>query len=199
MSTDGLKDPHFQKRLLIFNLAWPVVLLAWDWSHNRLGANPQEALTRTAGALTLIFLTLTLLISPFVQRYRWFWLVQHRRTLGLAAFFYGAFHLFTYFWFDRDGDFRTVPADIAKRPFILIGMIAFVLMIPLAATSTNAMIRRLGNPRWKKLHRLTYVAAILGVVHYYMIVKSDVTYPIFFAAVVGILLALRAVKLFGRR
>ena len=185
-----LRDASFQRRLLLFNAAVPGAWLAADFARHRLGANPAEALTRGSGVLALIFLTLTLAVTPLARRYRWTWLPRHRRLLGLAAFWYALFHLLTYLGFDRDWDLAGVPDDVAKRPFILVGMFCFFLMIPLAITSTNAMIRRLGRD-WKRLHRLTYLIAVGGVAHYALIVKSDFTYPLAFGLAIGALLLLR--------
>ena len=111
--------------------------------------------------------------------------------MGLFSFYYGSLHFLTYVLFDRGGDLTTVPADVIKRPFIAIGMICFAMMIPLAVTSTNKMIQRLGGKRWKQLHKLTYVIAVGAVIHFWMIVKSDITYPAFFAVIVAVLLSYR--------
>jgi sulfoxide reductase heme-binding subunit YedZ len=143
--------------------------------------------------LCLIFLVLGLMVTPLRKIYGWNWLLKQRRLIGLLAFFYGTAHLVTYIAFDRDWQLGTVAADIIKRPFIAIGMFSFGLMVPLAITSTNAMIKRLGGKRWGQLHRLTYVVALGGVVHYYLIVKSDITYPALFGFAVAVLLGWRAV------
>lgn len=186
-----LKEARFQHQLLLFNAAIPFFWLVTDGARDRLGANPAEALTRTSGVLALVFLTLSLTVTPVVRRWRWTWAARHRRLLGLASFFYALFHLVTYLGFDRGWKLGDVPADIAKRPFILVGMFCFFLMIPLAVTSTDRMIRRMGGKSWKSLHRLTYVIAVGGVVHYALIVKSDFTYPLLFGLAVGGLLLLR--------
>jgi sulfoxide reductase heme-binding subunit YedZ len=143
--------------------------------------------------LTLVFLMLTLLVTPLRKIYGWNWLLKQRRLLGLYAFFYGFAHLLTYLAYDRDWQLGTVIGDVYKRPFIAIGMFSFLLMVPLAVTSTNAMIKKLGGPRWAQLHRLTYYITIGGVLHYWIIVKSDVTYPFFFAVVLAVLLGWRVV------
>lgn len=183
-------DPRFQRLLFFLNGLLPALMIAWDWARGSLGANPIEFVTGATGLLTLLFLALTLLVTPLSQVLHAGWLVKERRLLGLYSFFYGSLHLATYLLFDRGGDFRTVPQDVANRPFILLGLTAFVLLVPLAFTSTNAMIRRLGG-QWKKLHRLTYLAAVLGVAHYWMIVKSDTRIPALFAFAFGILFAYR--------
>ena len=123
----------------------------------------------------------------------WNWLLKQRRLLGLYAFFYGVAHLLTYLAYDRDWQLQTVIGDVSKRPFIAIGMFSFALMVPLAVTSTNAMIKKLGGQRWAQLHRLTYYIAIGGVLHYWIIVKSDVTYPLLFGIVLAVLLGYRVV------
>ena len=179
-------------RLVIFtNALIPLALLLWDVWRNNVGANPLEFATRTTGMLTLVFLTLTIAISPFRKTFGPNSLVKFRRMLGLFAFFYGALHLLTYIWFDRLFNFISVGKDVAQRPFILVGMIAFFLMVPLTITSTNNMIKRLGGKRWALLHRLVYVAAAAGVLHFWMLVKSDTRLPLTFAFVVGVLLAHR--------
>ena len=155
--------------------------------------NPVEFVTRATGVLTLVFLVITLMITPLRVLFGWNWLLKQRRLLGLIAFFYGVAHLMTYLLFDRSGQLQTVFGDIYKRPFIAVGMFSFALMIPLAITSTNAMIKKLGGKRWARLHRLTYFLTIGGVVHYYMLVKSDITYPVIFGFVVAVLLGFRVV------
>ena len=152
-----------------------------------------EFITRATGVLTLVFLVITLMVTPLRKIYGWNWLLKQRRLLGLYAFFYGVAHLLTYLAYDRDWQLQTVIGDVYKRPFIAIGMFSFALMIPLAVTSTNAMIKKLGGQRWAQLHRLTYYITIGGVLHYYIIVKSDITYPLIFAIVVAVLLGYRVV------
>lgn len=186
-----MKDVQFQKRLFFYNSLIPFLMLIWDWSQNRLGVNPVEAVLRTTGVLTLLFLVFTLLVTPLAKNFGWVWIIKQRRLLGLYSFFYGCTHLIVYLFLDRGGDFSSVSEDISKRPFIAIGMLSFFLMIPLAVTSTNEMIRRLGGKRWKRLHQLTYIVSIGGVVHFWMIVKSDITYPLSFALVIAALLLYR--------
>jgi sulfoxide reductase heme-binding subunit YedZ len=141
--------------------------------------------------LTIVFLSLTVAITPLRRIFRANSLVQYRRMLGLFAFFYGSLHLLTYIWFDRLFNLASTVKDVAQRPFILVGMTAFVLMLPLAVTSTNKMVKRLGGKRWARLHSLVYVAAILGVVHFWMLVKSDVRLPLTFAFIILFLLGYR--------
>jgi sulfoxide reductase heme-binding subunit YedZ len=156
-----------------------------------LGANPTEFAIRTTGFLTLIFLLITLSITPLRKLSGRNDLIKYRRMIGLFAFFYGALHLSIYFAIDRNLSFTSAAGDIVQRPFIAFGMAAFFLMIPLAVTSTNGMIKRLGGKRWQQLHKLTYLCAIGGVIHYYLIVKSDVLMPLAFAAVLAALLGYR--------
>lgn len=184
-------DIRFHRQLFLFNGLLPALLILLDAWRGQLGANPVEFLTRSTGVLTLVFLVITLMVTPLRKMFGWNWLLKQRRLLGLYAFFYGLAHLLTYLAFDRDWQLQTVLADVYKRPFIAIGMFSFLLMVPLAVTSTNAMIKKLGGKRWGQLHRLTYYITIGGVIHYYIIVKSDVTYPLLFAAVVALLLGYR--------
>lgn len=165
--------------------------MAWDFARGNMGTNPLEFITRTTGTLTLVFLLITLSVTPIRKIFGWNWLIKHRRMLGLYVFFYGSLHFLTYLFFDRGFDLVSVPSDIYKRPFIVVGMLAFFMLIPLAVTSTNNMIKRLGGKRWAQLHKLTYFIAIGGVLHYYMLVKSDITYPVGFGFVLTILLGYR--------
>lgn len=181
----------FSKFVVFINSVIPLGLLLWDLYRQRVGPNPLEFATRTTGMLTLVFLSLTVAITPLRQMFRLNSLVKYRRMLGLFAFFYGTLHLLTYVWFDRVFNFVSVAQDVAQRPFILVGMVAFLLMVPLAITSTNKMIKRVGGKRWAKLHRLVYVAAIAGVVHFWMLVKSDVRLPLTFAFIILFLLGYR--------
>lgn len=186
-----MKDTRFSKVLLFINSLVPLALLGWDAYHGRLGANPTEFVTRTTGMLTLIFILLTLAVTPLRKLTGWNFLGKFRRMIGLYAFFYGSLHLMTYIWFDRSFKLQTVPGDIVQRPFIAIGMASFFLMVPLAITSTNKMVKRLGGKRWNKLHKLVYLTGIGGVLHYYMLVKSDTRLPIAFACVLALLLGYR--------
>lgn len=188
-----MNDAVFQKRLIFINALIPGLLLVIDGLRGQLGVNPAEFATRATGVLTLVFLVLTLCVTPLRKIFGFNWLQKHRRMLGLYAFFYGFAHLATYIAFDRGWRLGTIPADVAKRTFIWVGFLSFLLMVPLAVTSTNAMIRRLGK-NWAKLHRLTYAVAVGGVIHYYLIVKSDIFYPSIFAATVAVLLLYRFTK-----
>ncbi|MCW5619780.1 MAG: sulfoxide reductase heme-binding subunit YedZ [Burkholderiales bacterium] len=169
----------------------PLVRLAWLGAQGGLGANPIEYITRSTGWWTLSFLMITLSITPLRRLTNLNWLLRLRRMFGLFAFFYAALHFGIYLWLDQFFDWTEIVKDIAKRPFITVGFAAFVLLLPLAATSTNAMVRRLGARRWQLLHRLIYVIAILGVVHFWWLVKKDITEPVLFACVLAVLLGAR--------
>lgn len=186
-----MKDTRFTKFVLLVNGLTPLALMLWDVSHKRVGANPLEFVTRTTGMLTLVFLVLTLAISPVRHTTRLNWLIKFRRMLGLFAFFYGFLHLATYLAFDRYFKLATVPGDVVQRPFIALGMLAFFLMAPLAITSTNRMVRRLRGKRWSKLHKLVYVAGVAGVLHFWLLVKSDIRVPLTFGFIMALLLAHR--------
>ena len=186
-----MKDTRFAKLILLVNGLVPLTLLLWDVYHKRVGANPLEFVTRTTGMLTLVFLIVSLAVTPLRRITGLNWLIRFRRMLGLFAFFYGSLHLMTYVAFDRFFHLTTVPADVVRRPFIAIGMTAFFLMAPLAITSTDKMVKRLGGKRWARLHRVVYASGVLGVLHYYMLVKSDVRLPLTFAFVLSVLLGLR--------
>jgi sulfoxide reductase heme-binding subunit YedZ len=186
-----MQSTRFTKVVIFVNSLVPLTLMLWDWYHKRVGANPLEFVTRTTGMLTLIFLLTSLAVTPLRKITGANWLVKFRRMIGLYAFFYGFLHLLTYVWFDRGFQLRGVPADIVKRPFITIGMTAFFLMVPLAITSTNKMVKRLGGKRWNRLHKLVYLAGVAGVLHYWMLVKSDVSLPLTFAFVLALLLGYR--------
>lgn len=181
----------FPKLLVFVNALVPLALLLWDVYRDRVGANPVEFMTRTTGMLTLVFLMITLALTPVRKVTGANSVVKFRRMLGLYAFFYGTLHLLTYIWFDRFFNPRNIVSDVMQRPFIAIGMAAFFLMTPLAITSTNKMVKRLGGKRWAKLHRLVYLAAIAGVLHFWLLVKSDVRLPLTFAFILFLLLGYR--------
>src|SRR5882757_2469079 len=186
-----MKDTRFAKLVLLVNALVPLALMLRDWYHKQVGANPLEFVTRTTGMLTLVFLLISLAVTPLRRITGLNWLTRFRRMLGLFAFFYGFLHLMTYVAFDRFLHLTTVPGDVVKRPFIAIGMTAFFLMVPLAITSTDKMVKRLGGKRWTRLHRIVYLSGILGVLHYYMLVKSDVRLPMTLAFLLALLLGFR--------
>lgn len=187
---------QFQKTVIFINSLVPLALLGYDALNGNLGANPIEFFLRTTGVLALIFLMITLAVTPLRKIFGWNELVKSRRMLGLYVFFYALLHLITYSVFDKSLSLTAIVSDIFQRPFIAVGMFAFFLLIPLAVTSTNGMIKRLGGKNWAKLHKLTYLVGILGVVHFWMIVKSDLSYPILFAV---ILLALLSYRFLNRK
>src|ERR1700733_4676135 len=171
----------------------PLGYLVWQGLHAQLGANPIEKITHTTGDCTLTFLLITLAVTPLRKLTRQYWLIGLRRMFGLFAFFYGTLHLMTYVWLDKFFDVHEMLADIAKRRFITAGMTAFALMIPLALTSTSWSFRKLGGKRWQALHRLIYVSAAAGVIHYIWLVKADLKKPLEYAAVLGLLILYRLI------
>ena len=173
-------------------LAWPLVaLLLWHLEPRRFGANPVEYVQHFTGDWTLRFLLITLSVTPLRKLSNLPDFIRFRRMLGLFAFFYVSLHFLTYLWPDQGFDLHGMWKDVAKRPFITAGFLGFVLLIPLAITSTKAWIRRLGGKRWQTLHRLIYVSALCGVVHYYWMVKSDHRLPLLYAAILALLLLYR--------
>ncbi len=182
--------PKATKPLLFLASLLPLARLVWLGFTDGLTANPIEYITHQTGTWALNFLLFTLTVTPLVRLTGYTPLTGLRRMLGLYSFFYAVLHFITYIWLDQFFDFGHILHDIGKRPFITVGFAAFVLLIPLAATSTKAMMKRLGR-RWKQLHRLVYPAAIFAVVHYYWLVKKDVTVPLEYAAVLAALLLIR--------
>ncbi len=178
-------------KLLVFLAALtPVLLLARALYTGNLGVNPAETLQLETGIWTLRFLIITLAVTPVRRVTGWHRVIQFRRMLGLFAFFYGTLHFLTYLALDQFFSLQGMLADVVKRPFITAGFVAFVAMLPLAVTSTKGWIRRLGR-RWQVLHRLVYVAAVAGAIHYLWKVKVIAGSPVYYAAIVGILLAFR--------
>lgn len=172
--------------LCLLPLSWLIFALLTD----QLGANPIEELTRETGEWTLRLLLVTLCMTPLRLAFGWTLPVRVRRMLGLFAFFYVCVHLTTYIWLDQFFDWGEILRDIYKRRFITVGMLAFVLMVPLALTSTHKMMKRLGR-NWKRLHQLVYVIPALGVLHFWWLVKADVRAPLVYAAILLVLLAMR--------
>jgi DMSO/TMAO reductase YedYZ heme-binding membrane subunit len=186
-------DLRFAKLLVLVNGAVPAALLAWDAWHHRLGANPVNFAILTTGMSALVFLLLTLMVTPLRKITGLNWLIFSRRTLGLYAFFYACAHFLIFFSLDRSLSISSTVSEMGRRKYLLVGITGLVVMVPLAVTSTNAMIKRLGGKRWRALHRLAYVAAIAGVLHYYMQVKADVRQPVAFAAVLLVLFGYRII------
>jgi len=187
----ALLTSKWTKVALFFLCLIPFAGLVRRILNSQLGANPVETLQHATGDWTLRFLVFTLCITPFRKLFQLPELIRFRRMLGLFAFFYVSLHFLTYLGPDQQFDLAGMWKDVAKRPFITVGFTAFVLLIPLAVTSTAGWIRRLGGQRWRMLHRSIYVAAVCGVIHYYWLVKSDVRKPLFYGALVGILLLWR--------
>ena len=187
----SIKMKHPLLKSIIFLLCLlPAILLLTNFFQDNLGANPFEALTRQSGEWTLRFLLMVLAISPLRKMTGHSWLMAYRRMLGLYVFFYACLHLLTYIWFDQFFDWSEILADIIKRPFITVGMLAFILLLPLAITSTNNWMRRLGR-RWKRLHQAVYLIGILAVLHYLWLVKADLREPLIYTAILIFLLGYR--------
>jgi sulfoxide reductase heme-binding subunit YedZ len=195
---DAMPIKHLDNKTLariktvVFLLALlPLSRLGFGAYLDTLGANPIEKITRTTGYWTLAFLLTSLSLTPLRRVLGWLWLIRLRRLLSLFAFLYACLHFLTYLVLDQFFDWESILKDIIKRPYITVGFPVFLLMIPLAVTSTDAMIRRLGGKRWRLLHRLVYLCAVGGVVHYWWLVKKDLTNPITFAVWLGLLLCIR--------
>jgi sulfoxide reductase heme-binding subunit YedZ len=190
-------------RALVFVLALvPLLILIERGVSGGLGANPVEAILRWLGTWTLVLLLVTLTVTPLRRLTGWNWLVRLRRMLGLYAAFYATLHIVAFVWLDHWFELAAITADIVKRPYLTLGFFAYVLMIPLVLTSTNAMVRRLGGRNWQRLHRLVYLIAALGVAHYWFhkLAKNDLTTPAVYAAVLVLLLAARVLLAWsGRR
>ena len=180
------------KALLFVLCLIPAAQLALGWQADTLGANPVETLTRDSGEWALRFLLLTLTVTPLRRLSGLHWLLRLRRMLGLYAFAYAAAHFALYLWLDQFFDWGAIARDILERPFISVGFAAFVLLLPLAATSNAFAIGRLGGRRWQALHRAVYAIAILAVVHFWWLVKADLREPLLYAAILAVLLGLRA-------
>jgi sulfoxide reductase heme-binding subunit YedZ len=183
----ALKIPVFTLCLV------PTLLLGWKALNGDLGANPIEFITHATGDWTIRFLCITLSITPLRKLLRLPDLIRFRRMLGLFGFFYGCLHFLTWLVLDKFFAWDEILKDVVKRPFITAGFTAFVLLIPLAVTSTKGWIRRMGGKRWQALHRLIYVSACAGVVHYYWLVKSDIRLPVLYGSIVAVLLGYRLI------
>ncbi|MDH5711377.1 MAG: sulfoxide reductase heme-binding subunit YedZ [Gammaproteobacteria bacterium] len=169
----------------------PLLLLTIGALNETLGANPVETMTRETGEWTLRFLLITLLVTPLRRILGWFWLIKLRRMLGLFVFFYAVMHLLTYIWFDQFFNVNEIIKDVIKRPFITVGFTAFILLIPLAVTSTNKMMKRL-KKNWGRLHRLIYIIAVLGLLHFIWLVKADYLVPVIYGLILFLLLFYRS-------
>lgn len=185
---------RFGKPLVFAACLVPFAWLLWRGFTGQLGANPIETLERYTGDWTLRFLLIALAVTPLRQLTGWNRVVRFRRMLGLYAFFYACLHFLSYFAIDQFFDLQAIVDDIAKRPYITVGFASFVLLIPLAVTSTNRMMRRLGGKRWQALHRTVYAVGVGGVLHYLWLVKADYREPLLYAAILALLLGYRLVK-----
>ncbi len=195
MSTSDAKlvDNRFAKHLIIINALVPAAFLIWDAFRSQLGVNEVNFAIRTTGLVGLVLLVLSLAITPLRKLTGWNTLIAVRRNLGVIGFLYILAHFLIFYWWDREGSIGSTLREIIERPYLWFGFGALVLMAPLAITSTDGMVARLGGKRWKRLHRLAYPAVIAGVIHYILLVKSDIRQPAAFAIVLGGLLAYRGV------
>jgi sulfoxide reductase heme-binding subunit YedZ len=189
---------------IVYAVVWlaclsPLLCLVWWGLDDQLGANPINTGLRFLGLWGLRFLVAGLAITPLRGWFGWHRLQRYRRTIGLWGFAYIALHLLTYIGVDQFFDWPAIVKDVLKRPYITFGMLGFTLLLPLAITSTNAMVRRLGGRRWRRLHKLAYLIAPLGVLHYDLLVKSDTTWPWFYAGLLTTLLGWRAWQARTRR
>ncbi len=184
--------PDMIRRAIYIIGALPAAWVFYKGYTDQLGADPVRTLERTLGLDALRLLIIGLAITP-LKRLGGPNLVRYRRAIGLLAFFYAALHFYAYLWFDQNLDLPAILKDIAKRPYVTVGFASFVILVPLAITSNNAMIRRLGGPLWNKLHKWVYVAAALAAVHFLMLVKSWPAEPVIYASLVALLLAFRLV------
>lgn len=179
-------------RLILHLLCWlPLVRLIIDWQRDDLTANPIEFLTHSTGTWALVILLASLTITPLRKIKALNWTIKLRKMLGLYAYFYVCLHFAIYIWLDHFFDWARIGEDIAKRPYITVGFAAFLMLVPLALTSNKFSIRKLTGKRWQQLHWLVYPAAICGVVHYYWLVKADITKPMIYAAALAVLLGIR--------
>jgi len=177
----------------------PLAFLVYDGFTDNLTANPIEKITNTTGIWTLRLIVATLAITPLRRLTGINQLINYRRVVGLFAFFYGFLHFTIFFFLDHQFDFGAMWTDVLKRPYIAAGFTAFVLMIPLAITSTTGWIRRMGGKNWNLLHRLIYITALAAVLHYFWKVKLDATYPVYYGIGVAVLLGFRAWRYFAKR
>jgi sulfoxide reductase heme-binding subunit YedZ len=195
----ALLNSKWSKPVVFLLCLLPLAALGWRALHGQLTANPIEFITHATGDWTLRFLVFTLCVTPFRKILHLPELIRFRRMLGLFAFFYGCLHFTTYIWLDKFFDLSEMWKDIVKRKYITVGFTAFLLLIPLAVTSTAGWIRRLGGKRWQLLHRLIYFSAALGVIHYYWMVKSAVIRPLTYGAIVAVLLLWRLFNAFSKK
>ncbi len=190
-STTPSKKQITWLKVFVFLLSLvPLIRLVWLGFHENLSANPVEFVERSTGYWALFILLATLSLTPIRLITGRTWPIQLRRMLGLFMFFYACLHITTYVWLDYSFDWADITKDIIKHPYVLVGFSAFILTIPLAVTSNNAMVRRL-RERWKQLHQLVYLIATLGVVHFWWLVKKDIREPLLYASILVVLLGIR--------
>lgn len=190
----SIQDRHIRwmiKPVLFVVSLVPLAWLIWLTVNDNLGANPIETINRYTGDWALRFLLLTLAVTPLRRLTGWHALVRFRRMLGLFTFFYVSVHFLSFAWLDQAFQLDDIIQDVIKRPFITVGFMSFLLLIPLAVTSTRGMVRRLGGRRWQQLHRLVYLAGIGGIIHFLWLVKSDLTQPLIYGALLALLLGFR--------
>ncbi len=183
--------PRFAKPVLLVAASTPFAWLVYSAFFGDLGTDPVETIAQVTGTSALVCLAATLSVTPLRRLTGWNWLVRLRRMLGLFTFFYALLHALDFFVFDHSLSVVSILEDVAEHPWVLFGFTALLLLVPLAVTSTNGWVRRLGGKRWQRLHRLVYLIAPLAAAHYFLAVKRDVTWPTIFAVVFGALLAAR--------
>jgi sulfoxide reductase heme-binding subunit YedZ len=187
-----------KKRIIIFKvIVWllclaPIAIWAYQGFHEQLGANPVDRIQNKTGLVTIRLLMLTLAVTPLRRITGWNWIIRFRRLLGLFTFFYGVIHLLIYSVADHEMNIAEILTDVSKRPFILLGMLGLLAMLPLAITSTAGWIRRLGGKNWNRLHKLIYVTGVAGVIHFWLRVKKDHSEPNMYIAILAVLFAIRA-------
>jgi sulfoxide reductase heme-binding subunit YedZ len=192
-----VREPRRFGAILIFASTLPALYITFGLASDILrgtrflGSNPVKEGEHFLGEWTLRFLIFTLAVTPLRQISKWNWLAKQRRTMGLFAFAYGVMHWLVYILLDIQLDFQEMVTDVIKRPYILVGSLGLLLMFPLAVTSTKKMIARLGGRNWNRLHKLVYASAVLGVIHFWMSVKADISDPLMFAAIFATLFAYR--------
>ena len=182
---------RLEKSVLLLVLMLPLARIIFDYFQDTLGANLVEAMTHRTGDAALQILLLSLAVTPIQRHFRFRRAVLFRRLLGLTAFFYASLHFSVYLVFDQELSFGETLTDVAKRPYITMGFSSLVIMLPLAITSTDKMIKRLGGAKWRRLHKTVYAAAVLAVIHYWWLVKADLTAPSIYAVSLAALLATR--------
>jgi sulfoxide reductase heme-binding subunit YedZ len=192
MNSHQLVTKVIKPLLFVLSLV-PLALLVWRGMHHGLGANPVEKMTHVTGDWTLRLLLITLAVTPLRKVTGWHALIRVRRMLGLYAFFYACLHFSVYLVFDHFFDLQEIARDVIKHPYVTVGFASFVLLFPLAATSTNKMVKRLGGARWQRLHKLVYVIATGGVLHYLWLVKADTRDPVIYGVILALLLMFRVV------